>query len=269
MLLKKYSIRPKKYLSQHFLVSKKYAEIISSISNKRCKVLEIGAGIGSLTKFLSKKKSLVIALEIDKDLTPAFKEFVNKNNVEIIIGDALFLPLRNAFTEIYSNVPYKISSKLLFKIIKEMKFDKSFLVLQKEYGLRLVASPGDKNYGRLTIMTNLYAKVKLITIIPKSAFFPKPEVDSILIEITKKKLILSRQEIILLEKIVKGIFSYKKKTLRNALKHFLKDKRIAEHIGIEEKLLRKRVFQLSPVEIVKITRELKNILNRSSNRESS
>ncbi|HDH06796.1 MAG TPA: ribosomal RNA small subunit methyltransferase A, partial [Thermoproteales archaeon] len=218
-LLKRYNIRPKKRLGQSFLICDSTASLILDLLELKPTdtVLEIGSGLGLLTAMIAEKSYKVIAVEIDPILVKVMHEILaNYINVEIIEANILDIVIPPV-DKVFSNVPYYISSQLLFKLAKEMKFKKSILVFQKEFAQRLVATPSSRNYGRLSIMAQTFFNIKLIKIISKYCFYPVPEVDSAIVELTPN-LKIPKEVINDFADLVTKIFSYRNKLLRKAIR---------------------------------------------------
>lgn len=201
----------RKRFSQNLLINqfilREIAEVID-IGGKE--ILEIGAGTGLLTRELVKKAKKVFAVEIDERMIPKLRENTAEfNNIKIIQGDALSLDF-SPYKTIFGNLPYHLSSPLLFRII-ESNFEEAVLCLQKEFAERIVATPGSHEYSRLSVMVQSNCDPKIIRFISKNSFFPKPRVDSAVIHLKKNK------KFRLDPALINGIFMHKNKTLRNAL----------------------------------------------------
>jgi 16S rRNA (adenine1518-N6/adenine1519-N6)-dimethyltransferase len=186
-------------------------------------VLEIGPGLGHLTGVLVKRVQKVLALELDERLIPLLqKEFGGLQNIEILHADALeyaygSLPGR---WKVVANLPYYISTPIIQKLLAHRdKFFSLTLMLQKEVAVRIASPPGNKDYGYLSVLVQLYATPKIEFVVPPDAFSPQPEVDSAVIT-----LVLREQPAVPLVdenffiRVVKAAFSQRRKTLRNALK---------------------------------------------------
>ncbi len=211
-------------LGQVFL---KNPKILSYIASK-CRgktVLEIGGGDGRLTRKLKQKGFYVIVVELDKRFCERLKEIAD----QVICDD--FLKIEPFKVDcIVGNVPYYISSKILFKLL-EWDFEEAILMFQKEFGEKMVAKPGDSNYGRLSITSQYYFDVEPLKIVSKRDFSPVPKVDSIILKIRKKRS--PNKEF---DDLVRKIFSQKNKKLKNILKNVppeMEDLR-PRHIGEEE-----------------------------------
>ena len=204
--------------SQNFLVNVKIADfIVNKIDLKpNDAVLEVGPGKGILTERIL-KKSRIIAIEIDEKLCEflhvEFYDFIKNGKLELICGDALKVEFPK-FDKIIANIPYHISSPLLFKILKQ-DFSYGILMLQREFGERLCAKPGSKNYGRLSVMMYYNGRAKILREVKKENFRPMPKVDSVIVKITKNPRFCFDPD--KLEDVVRRIFSQRRKKIKNVL----------------------------------------------------
>lgn len=225
------------------------ARIADAVPLEGKTVLEIGAGEGILTKALSEKAGRVIAIEIDKSLKPKLDERLRGcRNVEVNFVDALSFQFRG-FKTIFGNLPYHLSSRLLFKIL-DSGFDEAVLCLQKEFAERLSAAPGSRDYSRLSVMFQANAEAKTLFGIPRYSFAPMPKTDSLVVLIRRKK-----NPVHLNPDFVNALFQHKNQTVRNALRHSRKAlrKSEAELVGFADSLRfkEKKVRCLSLDEIKK------------------
>ena len=221
------SYRPKKRFGQNFMKDPSLREFVVNLAYlvKTDTVLEIGPGRGELTVIIA-LRCPVIAVEIDRDLIALLKErFSGNPRVEIVEGDILaydFNKIAVPKFKIIGNIPYNITTPIIFKIIESRhRVTSAILTVQKEVAARLAAKPGNKDYGVLTIMAGLYASMEILKIIPAGAFTPAPNVDSAVISI--KPLENPRvpvRDFELFEKLVKGAFQQRRKNIRNALLRF-------------------------------------------------
>ena len=178
-LFRLYGFFPKKRLGQNFTVNSDILQRLVSYASltENDVVLEVGAGFGFLTQLLSKECEKVIAVEIDPRLVSFLRKHLHSlQNLELIEGDILKLSLPH-FNKVVSTPPYSISSPLLFRLL-ENKFDFAVLILQKEFAERLAASVGTKEYGRLTVTIYYRTDVELLDVVPRTMFYPPPDVDS-------------------------------------------------------------------------------------------
>ena len=244
-LLEKNSFNFKKKFGQNFIVDE---NIINSIINKseideETLVIEVGPGAGSLTNKLAQKAKFVLCYEIDETLKPILENNLKEyNNYKIIYEDIL---KRNVcedikeypYKKIYlvANLPYYITTPIIIKMIEDkVPFDKMVVMVQKEVGDRFKAIPGTKDYNSLTIFLNYYYNVKKIMDVSKNVFIPKPNVDSIVVEFSKKSVKESVNEDIFF-KLIKDSFVQKRKTLKNNLKNYDLEKigRVLEKYGYD------------------------------------
>ena len=222
-LIAKYKLKPRKKFGQNFLIDKglmermvEYAEVKSDDV-----VVDVGAGFGFLTEILAKKAGKVICVELDPKLYNFLRgKFSGKDNVKIVLGDFCKLNFKGLYNKVVSSPPYSAISRIFFKILEE-GFEVAVLVLQKEFALRLKAKPGEKDYGRLTVMAYAKCDVEFLEEISASSFYPKPKVSSILVKvIPKKELPMNIENWNMFEQTVKVLFTQKNKKLKNALKIF-------------------------------------------------
>jgi 16S rRNA (adenine1518-N6/adenine1519-N6)-dimethyltransferase len=251
--LKEMDSKPNYHKGQNFLINANIinfqidqAEITSSDT-----ILEIGGGVGNLTKCLVDKAKFVYVIESDtkfaKFLSNKFSSF---SNIEVIQGDAVKVEFPS-FTKCVSNLPYQISSPITFKLL-EHRFDFSVLMYQKEFAQRFFAKVGSKDYSRLTVMINLKSECQYLRTVKPSSFYPSPKIDSSIIKVKRReKTIIDLNSDF--DNFITLIFSHKKKILRSTFTNLLKQK---GHIGLREKLtdeipyLERRIFTLSLEELV-------------------
>ena len=210
-------------LGQNFLIDPRTAEreIRYAEVNKEDTVLEIGPGNGIITQKLAEKAKQVIAIEIDKNLILELKPKLPEN-VELIQGDAVKIDFNKLkkFNKIVSNLPYQISSPIIFKIL-ENEFKVAILILQKEFAERLTAEPNTKKYSRLTVNAYYKYKTKILEYIPRSVFKPVPRVDSCIVELKPRNrppFILNDEKIFF--ELTKRLFNNRRKKIKNTLKDY-------------------------------------------------
>lgn len=212
-------------------------------------MVEVGAGLGTLTKYLAKNAKKVIAIENDQKLVEVLQnELSVYRNIEVIPEDVLKLDSKIfKGTKIISNPPFKISSPLTFKII-EASYILSLMSYQKEFADRMGAQPGSKQYGRLTLGIGYYAKVEYLQLIPRGFFYPIPKVNSALIRLTPcaPPFELSNKEEFF--ELIRKLFSFRNKIVKHALNLYLKQRNpeiIEKHKLDNIPFGNERVFQLS------------------------
>ncbi len=219
----------KKKFGQNFIVDKNIIHSIISKSNidKDTLVIEIGPGAGSLTTELDKVSGHVIAYEIDKTLKPILEKH-NLNNTTIIYEDFLKRNIKEDlkkynYSKIYvvANLPYYITTPIIIKLIEDkLNIDKIVVMVQKEVGDRFKAKPNNKEYNSLSIFLNYYYTVEKLLDVSKNVFIPKPNVDSIVVSLTKKGNKIKVDNEKLFFKLVRDSFKQKRKTLKNNLKGY-------------------------------------------------
>jgi 16S rRNA (adenine1518-N6/adenine1519-N6)-dimethyltransferase len=258
--------RPSKRLGQNFLLDQSIAsDIVSSINPMASDtVLEPGPGHGTLTRLLQKQAGRVIAVEKDpvlvRELTETFRDYPN---IAIIEGDILKANSLPHFNKVVSTPPYYLSSKLAL-FLSKTKFDMAGIVFQKEFGERLLAEPGTREYGRLTVSVRRRLRIERIREISRTAFHPRPKVDSILLRMTPMQNLrqLNEQSF---EEVVRGVFTQRRRLTRSALAHFLTKKlgrESARKIIAEITLPDARVFQLSIAQLEDLSEQLASRLGR-------
>jgi len=263
LLLKRYNIRPKKSLGQNFIINSNIVDRIIRYADVNCKdvILEIGAGLGTLTGKLAEHAKKVYAIEVDSKLCKILNDrFSTVKNVEIICEDVLKMSFPPDFNKIVSNLPYSIVTPVTFKIL-DTSFQLAVLTYQLDVARRLIAQPGTKDYGRLTVAVYYKAEVEILEKTPKNTFFPKPKVDSAIVLLKPKiKMFETTNEKYFLN-VVRDLFSYRNKVLRKAInllfsKRRLKKDKVREIIDILEKRnisTQKRIYTLTPLEFVEIS----------------
>ncbi len=231
-IIKKYGITVRKSLGQNFLIEQKFIKKVVEAAHlgKDQFVVEIGPGIGGLTQALAKEAGQVVALEIDHCLVHILKEvFAGYANVKVMHGDAMkedfdqLVKSGDHFPKykIVANLPYYITTPVIMRLL-EGRFNFSFLVLmvQREVAERMMASPGTKAYGALSIGVQYHCIPSLVSLVPPTVFYPRPEVTSAII--TLEKRIKPSVEVFnerLFFSLVKVAFSQRRKTLLNTLSH--------------------------------------------------
>ena len=233
----------KKPFGQHFLFDQNILRKIRDCGNITSKdtVVEIGPGLGPLTKLLSERARKVIAIEFDKKLIGRLRDNLSdRKNVEIINADALKFPYENirGKFKVVSNIPYNITTPIIFKLLEyKKKVPGMTLLMQKEVAKRIVASHNSKEYGVLSISIQLYTKPVLKFKVSRKAFSPPPDVDSMVVhfEVSSSPLFAVNDEP-LLRKVVKAAFSQRRKTIINGLKSFNGINEALNRAGIDSKL---------------------------------
>jgi len=228
-LLEKHNIHPKKRLGQNFLIAYPTIEkIVRTVApSAEDKVLEIGSGPGIIAKLLTEKAKFVAAIDPDKEMIRVLEtEWGEIPNLHIIQGDILDTNLDKLLGDsdepwlFVGNIPYNITSPLLFHLRKfRHRFKRGVLMIQKEVADRLLASPGTKEYGILTIAMQVVADIERAFNVSPSSFYPPPKVDSTVIEIEfLKEPRVPITDLDFFTKVVRAAFSTRRKKIKNALK---------------------------------------------------
>jgi len=222
-------------------------------------VLEVGAGLGFLTQLLAERCKRVVAVEIDGKLMGVLRdELHGKRNVEFVRGDVLNSPLPR-FNKVVSTPPYSISSPLLFWLL-DKGFDCAVLTFQEEFADRLTAQVGTRDYSRLTVATYYKADAELLDFVPKSAFYPPPDVNSIVVRLKPRAPPFRVRDEETFFELVRIMFTQRNKKVRNAALPFLLKRRIAKEkaLKLADSLLfhQKRVRELAPEDFGVLTNEI-------------
>jgi len=227
-LLHSQGLSPKRWFSQNFLDDPRIAEKIVSRAglSPQDTVLEIGSGLGALTVALARTAGTVYAVEKDRDMLPLLETALARSSgVTILAEDILSVDLAQIAARegteliVFGNLPYQLSTPILFYLIRYRKnIRRAVLMLQKELAQRMCAPPGGKDYGRITVMLGYFAAIRPLLLVGASCFYPRPKVDSQVVEVEFKPVISSPAlDEAFFSKIVKAAFSKRRKTLKNAL----------------------------------------------------
>jgi 16S rRNA (adenine1518-N6/adenine1519-N6)-dimethyltransferase len=257
-----HQVRAKKYLGQHFLNDETIAEnIANSLSFKGYKhVLEIGPGMGVLTKYLLKKDSTTHVIEIDPESVEYLKtNFLNLAD-RIIEQDFLKYDITQVFKDepfaIIGNFPYNISSQILFKTLEMRAQIPEFSgMFQKEVALRICSKEGSKVYGILSVLTQAFYDAEYLFTVPPTVFNPPPKVDSGVLLLTRKENFTLPCDESLFFRVVKTGFQQRRKTLRNSLKTF----NLSDNLR-EDSIFDKRPEQLNVQQFIELTTLIENDL---------
>jgi 16S rRNA (adenine1518-N6/adenine1519-N6)-dimethyltransferase len=265
-----------KKLGQHFLTSKKLLKEIAELAGvcKEDVVLEIGTGDGRLTEEIAKRAKLVYTVEIDENLLEkARRRLRGFKNVRFIHGDALKLEFPKDVNKVVSNLPYWISSEITEKMLdfltsqrKRFPKVKALLMYQKEFAQRMVAEPYSPAYSRLSVLVAHLAQARIVKIVQKRFFLPRPKVDSALVELIPKRM---RKDELLL-KMAQILFQHKNKKVIKSLidsRRYLKlkdkarlRKLLKERLG---ELAELRVWELYQEDLKEIKRKIGDLIDRS------
>ena len=229
-IISKYGFRFSKRMGQNFLID-------GNIINNICQgaeitqadgIIEIGPGIGTLTQQLSRYAKKVVAIELDKKLIPILGETLEGiDNIKIINNDVLKVDLEKLIEEefeglnvkVVANLPYYITTPIIMKLLEtKLPIESISVMIQKEVAERMIAPPGKKDFGALSVAVQYYSSPEIITIVPKTVFIPQPNVDSAVIKLNIHKTPpVSVEDDKLMFDVVKSAFGQRRKTILNAL----------------------------------------------------
>ena len=261
------SVRAKKHLGQHFLIDEDIAKKIANalVGNNYNNVLEIGPGMGVLTKYLLQKTKHLTVIELDRDSVAYLKETfpleyikldTSKEKFTILEGDFLKYKLSEIFKKeqvaIIGNFPYNISTQIVFKAIEFREFVPEFAgMFQKEVAKRIAEKEGSKVYGILSVLTQAFFDVEYLFTVPPTVFNPPPKVDSGVIRLTRKENYTLPVDEKLFFRVVKTAFNQRRKMLRGSLKSF----NLSDSLK-EDPIFAMRPEQLSVQEFIKLTAKI-------------
>ncbi len=270
-LLKKHGFSFKKSLGQNFLIN---PEVCPKMADYACDsttgVLEIGPGIGVLTKELSRVAKRVVSIELDERLKDILPETLSEcKNVEIIFGDAMKLDLKKIIEEKFSdcqrvcvcaNLPYYITSPIIMMLLeRKLPIDNITVMVQKEAAERLCAKVGTRDAGAVTVAVDYYSKAEILFAVERNSFMPPPNVDSAVIKLNvRKKPKIAVQDEKKFFMLVKSCFAQRRKTLVNTVSNttsFSKDelRNALNKLGLSETV---RAEQLKIEELAQLSNML-------------
>ncbi len=257
--IRRYSIIPNDKLGQCFICD--YWLLIEEINYANIKkndvVLEVGPGIGVLTEFLAQRAKKIVAIEKDPQFRDILSELQTEyNNIDIIYADALSIDFPK-FNKVVSNLPFKISLPLIFKIL-EYNFDVAVLICQSKLARRICAKPGQKGYSRLSVQISRVSDTNFLRVLSPVAFYPSPKVTSAMIRLkkTSSKFKVPSEEFF--KEVLKFLFTMRENTLQEAISILVKvgipySKVKKARSLISKYILRKLIYTISPREFGKIT----------------
>jgi len=254
-IMQRHNLHARKGLGQNFLIDQNILTRIADSAeiNKEEYVVEIGPGLGALSRELADRGRGLLCIDIDERLETILEEtLAGYENIRILFHDILKTDIESALTDAFqvkeiisykvcANIPYNITTPIIFKLLESCPhLQSATLMMQKEVAERILADPGSKEYGRLTIATAYHAKVEHVINVSRNCFYPRPEVDSTVLRfIPLQKKMLAPEEEIIFKKILNIFFQQRRKTILNSLTNFFQiDKKI-----MEEKL---QIIDLAP-----------------------
>lgn len=227
-LLGRHGFHFSKSMGQNFLIESWVPEDIAAASGakKDCCVLEIGPGIGPLTRQLSDRAGKVVAVELDRSLLPILAETLEgRDNVEIVPGDIMKLDIPNLVSDKFdglnaiacANLPYNITSPVLTALIESNCFNAITVMIQREVALRICAAPGSSDYGAFSVFCQYHTTPELLFDVPNTCFIPAPKVTSSVIRLIPRPKPAQVEDEVFFFRVVHAAFAQRRKTLLNSL----------------------------------------------------
>ncbi len=248
-------VKAKKYLGQHFLNDEQIASDIVDGLMSKCdvkQVLEIGPGMGVLTKYLLQKPITLYAIDIDSESIDYLKKHYADLAPRLIEGDFLQIKPSDLFKDEFAligNFPYNISTQIVFKVLEYREQIPIMTgMFQKEVAERICSNPGGKEYGILSVLAQTYYDLEYLFTVPEHVFIPPPKVKSGVMRMVRKAEVPDIDEKMLF-KVVKAAFNQRRKKLRNAISQFGVDDAILQQNGFADK----RAEQLSVNDFIALT----------------
>jgi 16S rRNA (adenine1518-N6/adenine1519-N6)-dimethyltransferase len=250
-LLRRSGIRPSRALGQNFVVDPNTVRRIARLAavGPGDRVVEIGAGLGSLTLALAETGASVVAVELDRYVVPVLREVVERAGVRVVEADALRLDWAELLGDggawvLVANLPYNVATPLVLTLLERAPMIGRMLVMvQREAGERLAAGPGDEAYGAVSVKVAYRAEARLVGRVPPTVFVPQPKVESVLVSVTRRSEPAVAVDEARLFALVEAGFAHRRKMLRRALAGVVDDRVFAaaairpearaEELGVE------------------------------------
>jgi 16S rRNA (adenine1518-N6/adenine1519-N6)-dimethyltransferase len=250
-LLRRSGIRPSRALGQNFVVDPNTVRRIARLAavGPGDRVVEIGAGLGSLTLALAETGASVVAVELDRYVVPVLREVVERAGVRVVEADALRLDWAELLGDggawvLVANLPYNVATPLVLTLLERAPMIGRMLVMvQREAGERLAAGPGDEAYGAVSVKVAYRAEARLVGRVPPTVFVPQPKVESVLVSVTRRPEPAVAVDEARLFALVEAGFAHRRKMLRRALAGVVDDRVFAaaairpearaEELGVE------------------------------------
>ena len=258
-------VRPKKFLGQHFLtdlqVARNIADTVDACPD--IPVLEVGPGMGVLTQFLLQKNREIKVVELDRESVQFLKDNMSQLGDNIIENDFLEMDLKEGFQGkpfvLTGNYPYNISSQIFFKMLEYKDFIPCCTgMIQKEVAERMAAAPGSKTYGVLSILVQAWYDVEYLFTVHENVFNPPPKVKSAVIRLTRNSSQSLGCDERLFRRIVKTVFTMRRKMMRNGMKQILG----AGHPMLQDPVFTRRPEQLSISEFIELTNRVEEAMKQ-------
>ena len=251
-------VKAKKHLGQHFLKDEGVAKKIGTTLSLKGynNVLEIGPGMGVLTKYLLEQDIDIVAMDLDSDSITYLEKHYSNERLQLLEADFLKEDLSDVFGEepfaITGNFPYNISTQIVFKMLENKEQIPEFTgMFQKEVALRICAKEGSKTYGIMSVLTQAFYEAEYLFTVPPDVFEPPPKVESGVLRLLRKENLELACSESMLKKVVKTAFQQRRKTLRNSLKSFNISDKLKEDV-----IFGQRPEQLSVAQFIILTQKL-------------
>lgn len=250
-------MKAKKSYGQHFLTNKAYAariaDSLSLLGASYQQVVEVGPGKGMLTQYLLEKELDLLAIEADQDMIDYLQDYLGLKEEQLLKANFLKVDLAEALQKkpfgLIGNFPYNISSQILFKMLEYKEYIPEMVgMFQKEVAERVVAPPGNKTYGVISVLVQAYYDGEYLFTVSKGNFSPPPKVQSAVIRLSRKEDQELGCDAKLFRQVVKSAFSQRRKMLRNTMKSFIKESEILKDVFFEQ-----RPERLSVEDFVQLT----------------
>ncbi len=256
-LLTRHGLHPSKALGQHFLADPNITRRVVAVAGVQPgdRVLEVGAGTGTLTRLLCGAGARVLALEVDPRLGPVLAEALSGTQAEVRFTDALSFDFAGELTgspwKMVSNLPYEIGTVLLLDLIRRVPVIESFTVMvQEEVARRLASSPGSREYGLPSVVVGLHGEARMLFTVPPQVFLPPPRVRSAVLQFIRRPVPPGAERAI---ELAAAAFGQRRKMLRNSLQPILGDPETALHAaGVPSS---SRPEDLTPAQFLRLSRE--------------
>jgi 16S rRNA (adenine1518-N6/adenine1519-N6)-dimethyltransferase len=224
-LMARHGLRPTKSLGQHFVADPNTVRRVARLAGvgPGDHVVEIGAGLGSLTLALAETGASVTAVELDRRLVPALEEVVAGRDVHVVVGDALRLDwdellAASAAWVLVANLPYNVATPLVLMLLEQVpRIVRMLVMVQREVAERLAAAPGGRAYGAVTVKVAYWATAEIVGRVPPTVFVPRPNVESALVRIRRRERPPTDADPVRLFALVEAGFAQRRKMLRRSL----------------------------------------------------
>ena len=257
-ILRRHGLRAKYSWGQNFLGDEQALERIASAAalKPREPVVEIGPGLGHLTRFLLATGAEVTAIERDRDMARVLRKEITDERLRILEANAVQVDFAEAAgadrVAVVGNLPYHLTSPILFRLLEQRaRISRAVLTVQNEVADRLTAEPGSRAYGLLTVILALYFEVRALFDLPAALFHPPPKVDSTVVRLwTRERPLVEIDSELRFVRVVKAGFAQRRKTLLNSLKS---DRSLAEPAEVEAALQRAGIDGVRRAETLHVT----------------